>query len=84
MWISQEGREIHKTLQWAEGVKRIPLKVYSKRENYVSPRRNKRVARFRFHQRKQKDGESFDGLLKDLRLLALDCDFSDTVTLTTY
>ena len=55
-----------------------PDKVLEKYEAYVSPRKNKRIARFRFHQRVQKEGETFDTFLKDLRLLAMDCQFDNT------
>ena len=78
MWVGQQGRELHKTFSWAEGEKEDPGKVLGKYEEYVSPRKNKRVSRFRFHQRVQKEDESFDTFLKDLRLLAMDCQFHDT------
>ena len=77
MSIGQEGREVHKTLQWQDHEKGHPEKVLQKFEQYVSPSKNKRVARFRFRNRKQKEGESFDSFLKDLRLLAMDCEFTD-------
>lgn len=35
------------------------------------------MARFRLHQRVQKEGETFDMFLKDLRLLAMDCQFDN-------
>ena len=44
-WIGAQGRQIYRTLQWAEGEKEDPDKVLSKFETYVRPRKNKRVAR---------------------------------------
>ena len=70
--------KLHKTLTWADGEREDPDKVMEKYEPYVSPRKNKRIARFRFHQRVQKEGETFDTFLKDLRLLAMDCLFDNT------
>ena len=76
MWVGQQGRELHKTLTWAGGEREDPDKVLEKYEAYVSPPKNKRIAWFRFHQRVQK-GETFDTFLKDLRLLAMDCQFDN-------
>ena len=74
MWIGQQGREIFKTFTFEEGEKENPDKILQKLEYYVRPRKNKRVARYRLHQRKQQDGETFDNFLKDLRLLVMDCE----------
>lgn len=46
-WIGEQGREIYKTLTWAEGEKEDPVKVLDKFVNYLRPRKNKRTARHR-------------------------------------
>ena len=76
-WIGEQGREIYKTLAWADGEKEDPVKVLDKFAAYIRPRKNKRIARHRFKQRKQGATESFDHFLKDLRLLLLDCEYTD-------
>ncbi|KAK0143702.1 hypothetical protein N1851_008363 [Merluccius polli] len=77
-WIGEQGREIYKTLTWADGEKENPARVLDKFANYVRPRKNKRIARHRFKQRKQGATESFDRFLKDLRLLLMDCEYADS------
>ncbi len=67
MWIGEQGREIYKTLNWADGEKEDPVKVLDKFASYIRPRKNKRIARHHFKQRKQGPTESFDNFVKDLR-----------------
>ncbi|XP_067653372.1 uncharacterized protein [Haliotis asinina] len=45
---------------------------------YIRPRKNKRITRHRLKQRKQTSEESFDNFVKDLRLMLLDCDYTDS------
>ena len=53
MWINQQGRELHKTFKFAEvGDEDKPEKMLGKIEDYVRPRKNKRVSQFRATQRK--------------------------------
>lgn len=72
-WIGEQGREIYKTLHWGEGEKDDLCKVLDKFANYIRPRKNKRIARHHFKQRKQGVTEGFDHFVKDLRLLLMDC-----------
>jgi hypothetical protein len=77
-WVGEQGREIYKTFQWAaEDDKKDPEKVLKHFETYVRPRKNKRIARHRFKQRKQTSSESFDNFVKDLRLVLMDCEYHD-------
>lgn len=71
-WNSEQGREIYKTLHWGEGEKDAPSKVLDKFTNFKSPRKNKRIARHCFKQRKHGVMEGFDHFVKDLRLLLMD------------
>ena len=66
MWIGQEGREVYKTLVFQNEEEENPEKILEKLETYVRPKENKRMARFRFHQRTQKETEIFDNFVKDL------------------
>lgn len=69
--------EIYKALTWADGERANATIVLDKFANYIRPRKNKRIARHRFKQRKQSATESFDHFLKDLRLLLMDCEYAD-------
>ena len=71
-WIGEQGRE---TLPWEDGEKQDPSKVLDKFANYIRPRKNKRIARHRFKQRKQVPTESFDNFLQDVRLILMDCEY---------
>uniref|UniRef100_A0A2C9LYX4 Retrotransposon gag domain-containing protein n=1 Tax=Biomphalaria glabrata TaxID=6526 RepID=A0A2C9LYX4_BIOGL len=78
MWIGQQGREVYK--KFSKSVIGSPSSLQwllKKIEDYIRPRQNKRVSRFRAHQRKQDEGESFDNFVKDSKLLIMDCEYDD-------
>ena len=77
MWIGRQGREVYKTLTWQEAEEDNPTAILDKLADYVRPRKNKRVARYKVRQRKQKEGESFDNFVKDLKLILMDCEYND-------
>ena len=78
-WIGEQGREIYRTLNWTDDAeKQDPVKVLDKFANYIRPRKNKRIARHRFKQRKQGATEGFDHFVKDLKLLLMDCEYADS------
>ena len=76
-WIGPQGWEIYKTFQWEEVETANPVKVLDKLEAYVQPQKNKRIARYKLKLRKQSAGESFDNFVKDLRLILMDCEYTD-------
>ena len=76
-WIGPQGWEIYKTFQWEEVETANPVKVLDKLETYVQPQKNKRIARHKLKLRKQSTGESFDNFVKDLRLILMDCEYTD-------
>ena len=78
MWIGQQGREVYKTFTWEAGEQDDPDAILTKLETYVKPAKNKRIARFKAQQRKQTEGEAFDNFVKDLRLLLLDCEYTNS------
>ena len=53
------------------------MKVLDRLDNYVWPRENKRISRHKLNLRKQSQGESFDNFVKDLRLILMDCEYTD-------
>ena len=75
-WIGEHGREVYKTLEFTEE-ERTNLTydtLMTKFELFVRPKRNKRVARHRLKQRKQRPEESFMNFVKDLKIIIMDCD----------
>ena len=60
-----------------DGEKDKPKVILKKFENYLRPRKNKRVARHRLKTRKLLAGESFDMFMKDIRILVMDCDYEN-------
>ena len=83
LWIGQQRCEIYKTFNWTQdfdGVSEedLPMAILQKFEDYKWPRKNKRIARYKFSQCVQRMGESFDNFLKGLRILAMDCEYTDT------
>jgi hypothetical protein len=77
MWIGQQGREVYKTFTWTGDQEDDPKEILNKLEEYVRPRKNKRMARFKVQRRTQSDSESFDNFVKDLRILLMDCEYTD-------
>ena len=43
----------------------------------MKPKSNKVFARYKFHQKVQQEGESFEQFLTDLKLLVKDCGYAD-------
>ena len=76
-WIGEQGREVYKTLQWEDGEKDDPDRVLAKFASYIRPRKNKRIAHHRFKKRCQSSEEAFDHYVKDLRILLMDCEYTD-------
>ena len=75
-WIGEEGREIYKTLQIAEGVDDVGV-VFRKFEEYVRPKKNKRLSRHKLKNRKQTNGETFTNYVKDLKVILMDCEYEN-------
>lgn len=71
-----KGREIHDT--WALGAKGTKkLNTYfTKYEEYLKPKSNREFARYKFHEKVQQEGESFEQFLTDLKLLVKGCGYS--------
>ena len=76
-WIGAQGREIFRTLEWKAGEKENPDKILDNFETYVSPRKNKRIARHKLKSLKQQQNECFAKFLTRLRLMIMDCAYTD-------
>ena len=77
IWIGDKGCDIYNTWEFtAEEAKKLDT-YYTKYEAYVKPKSNKVFARYKFHQKVQQEGESFEQFLTDLKLLVKDCGYAD-------
>ena len=74
----EEAQEIHELFVFAaEDDKKDYKKVLEKFREYCRPKKNVVFERHRFWSRSQKEDELFDRWLKDLRVTAKDCEFSE-------
>jgi len=77
LWIGEKGREIYTTWELgAEEAKKLNT-YYTKYEAYVKPKSNRVFVRYKFHQKVQQEGETFEQFLTDLKLLVKDCGYRD-------
>ena len=73
-----EAQEIHELFTFAENEDREDYAlILRKFEEYCRPKKNVIYERFRFWSRWQKEGEPFDHWVKELRLMAKDCEFQE-------
>uniref|UniRef100_T1ICY3 Retrotransposon gag domain-containing protein n=1 Tax=Rhodnius prolixus TaxID=13249 RepID=T1ICY3_RHOPR len=77
--IGEKGKELYNTFQFEEGKSKIFEEVLMKFEEYVSPQKNLIVSSFRFNSRKQKEQETFDDFVTELRKLVKDYDYGALV-----
>ena len=73
--IGSEAQEIYRTFTFAEDEKDKYVSLKKKFEEYFIPRVNITYERFRFNTCSQKDGQTYDSFITDLRTLARTCDF---------
>ena len=59
-------------------LKKIRPQPFYKSLKTTYSQEKKRIARYKFSQRSQRMGESFDNFLKDLHILDMDCEYTDT------
>ena len=77
LWVGDKGRDIYSKWELgADEAKKLNT-YYTKYEAYVKPKSNRVFARYKFHQKVQQEGESFEQFLTDLKLLVKDCGYGD-------
>ncbi|XP_062586506.1 uncharacterized protein LOC134257838 [Saccostrea cucullata] len=78
--IGADGREIYSTLKFEKEEKYRKLKdVIEAFDAYCRPKRNETVERFRFNMRKQKQDETIETFITDLKTLAAKCNYREIV-----
>ncbi len=75
LWCGNEGRALIKTWQLSDA-ESIKLETYwTKFKEYVKPKSNFRVARFKLRACKQEEGEAIDAFVKRLRMILAECKY---------
>ena len=73
----QEALEVYNTLTFTGTDKEKYDKVITKFKDYCTPQQNETYERFKFHSRKQKEGERIEQFVTDLRLQSQSCNFGE-------
>lgn len=77
LWSGEKGRDIFNTWALGDNEAKLLKTYYDKFEAYVIPKKNTIFARYKFHEKIQQPGESFEGFVTALKLLVKDCDYAN-------
>lgn len=77
IWTGEEGIELVSTWSLTSDEKKKLSTYWKKFEEYVAPKSNFRLARFKLRTLKQKDDEPVDSFIKKVRLLASECRYDN-------
>ena len=75
LWCGKEGRSLIKTWQMSPADSVNLEKYWENFKDYVKPKSNFRVARFKLRACKQEDGEPIDAYAKRLRIILAECKY---------
>ncbi|CAB4036530.1 uncharacterized protein K02A2.6-like [Paramuricea clavata] len=73
--IGQDGRDIYNTMKFTEAQTDKIDVLFAKFAEYCEPRRNTIMERYKFNTRVQRDDETADQYVTELKLLAKNCNF---------
>ena len=77
IWSGEEGIELVSTWSLTTDEKKKLSTYWEKFEDFVAPRSNFRLARYKLRTLKQEAGESVDSFLKKVRILVNECKFTN-------
>ena len=77
IWSGDEGRELASTWTLTADEKKKLSTYWTKFENYVAPRGNFRLARYKLRTIKQEPSETVDSFLKKVRILVKECKYTN-------
>lgn len=77
IWIGDKGRDIYSTWDLSEEDSKKLDVLYTNFEKHVKPKSNKIYSRYKFLSRVQKDSDTFEEYLTELKLLVKDCEYKD-------
>ncbi|CAB3978506.1 Hypothetical predicted protein [Paramuricea clavata] len=73
--IGQNGQDIYNTMKFTEAQTDKIDVLFAKFDEYCEPRRNTIMERYKFNTRVQRDDETADQYVTELKLLAKNCNF---------
>ncbi|XP_044741842.1 uncharacterized protein LOC123302816 [Chrysoperla carnea] len=76
-FIGSKGKDLYNTFEFDEGEKEKFDVVLQKFENYVQPQKNLVLSSFLFNSRNQKDGETFESFVTELKNIVKDCEYKE-------
>lgn len=77
IWTGDEGIELVSTWSLTETEQSKLDTYWAKFEEFVAPKSNFRLARYKFRTLKQEKGESVDSFIKKVRILAKECKYTN-------
>ena len=78
LWIGDKGRDISNTWEITEDEAILLETYYDGFSAYLTPKANPIFARYKFHEKTQGSGESFEHFVTELKLLVKDCDYRNS------
>ena len=76
--IGEDALEIYNTFTFAEGESRDKIEILKKKfEDYANPRKNTVFERYKFWECKQKEGETINQFITELKTRAKSCEFGE-------
>lgn len=78
LWIGEKGRDIFNTWTLTDEDATKLQTYYDKYTAYLTPKSNPIYARYRFHEKTQGDGETFEHFVTELKLLVKDCGYPNS------
>ncbi|KAL0968110.1 hypothetical protein UPYG_G00262530 [Umbra pygmaea] len=78
LWIGEKGRDVFNTWSLTEEDAKKLNTYYDKYTAYLTPKSNPIYARYRFHEKMQGDGETFEHFVTELKLLVKDCGYPNS------
>ena len=73
LWSGEDGRDLVGSWTLGDDERKQLATYWTKLEEYLKPKSNFRIARFKLRSIKQSDGESIDAFLRRIRTLLQDC-----------
>ena len=75
LWIGEKGRDIFRSWNLSAEDSKNPEVILQAFREYCAPKKNTVFARFVFQERRQKDGETFENFVTDLRNMVKECEY---------
>ena len=79
LWVGDKGRYIYSTWKIEDGHEKLLKTYYDKFEEYCKPKTNLIYNRYVFKSRVQKESETFEQFVTELKTLIKDCEYPDDI-----